>query len=140
PIVIGGFLAGWLLARFDRRTIIAWDNRARGVAVALIPLLYAFHQLALWHIYLFAALYGFLMMISLAGGPSLIPSLVGHDQLATANALEMLSFTLGGVIGPVLAGWLIAWIGAPYTILIDALSYFTYSWLLTHIKLRTESP
>jgi MFS family permease len=138
PIVLGGFLAGWLLDRFDRRRIIALDNAVRGLAVAIIPVLYALDQLALWHVYLFAAMYGFFMMISLAGGPSLIPSLVGQEQLATANALEMLSFTLGGVIGPVLAGWLIAWIGAPYTVAIDAVSYFTYAWLLTRIDLHDQ--
>src|SRR5262249_52342939 len=69
----------------------------------------------------------------LAGGPALIPALVRHEQLATANALEMLSFTLGGVIGPVLAGLLIAWVGAPNVVIIDAVSYFTFALLLARV-------
>jgi MFS family permease len=133
PVIVGGLLAGSLLDRFDRRTVIVVDNVVRGAGVALIPVLYAFGWLALWHIYAVAALYGLFMMISLAGGPALIPTLVHRKQLATANALEMLSFTLGGVLGPVLAGLLIAWVGAPNVIIIDAVSYFTFALLLARV-------
>ena len=133
PVIVGGLLAGALLDRFDRRTVILVDNVVRGTGVALIPVLYALGGLALWHIYAVAALYGFFMMISLAGGPALIPALVHREQLATANALEMLSFTFGGVIGPVLAGLLIAWVGAPNVVIIDAVSYFTFALLLARI-------
>jgi MFS family permease len=136
PIVVGGLLAGALLDRFDRRQVMLADNLIRGVAMLLPPLLYALDRLELWHIYAVAVLYGLLMMISLAGGPALIPSLVRADQLSTANALEMLSFTLGGVVGPVLAGLLIAWIGAPNVVILDALSYFGFAWLLTGVRLK----
>src|SRR5512138_1497812 len=62
PIVVGGLMAGSLLDRFDRRAVMMADNIVRGVAVALIPLLYAVGWLALWHIYAVAAVYGLLMM------------------------------------------------------------------------------
>jgi MFS family permease len=133
PVIVGGLLAGSLLDRFDRRKVILVDNVVRGAGVALIPVLYALGQLTLWHIYAVAALYGLFMMISLAGGPALIPALVRGEQLATANALEMLSFTLGGVIGPVLAGLLIAWVGAPNVVIVDAVSYFTFALLLARV-------
>jgi MFS family permease len=138
PIVAGGLLAGSLLDRFDRRAVMVVDNIVRGLAVALIPLLYALGQLAIWHIYAVAAVYGLLMMISLAGGPALVPSLVPREQLATANALEMLSFTLGGVIGPVLAGALIAWAGAPNVVIVDAISYFAFALALARTRLVAD--
>ena len=130
PVVGGGLLAGWLLDRFDRRQVMAVDNALRGLAMLLIPLLNATGHLALWHLYAAAAIYGFLMMISLAGGPALIPALVARDQLQAANALEMLSFTIGGVAGPVAAAALITTIGALNAVLIDALSYFLFAWAL----------
>src|SRR5262245_51846577 len=58
PIVVGGLIAGWLLDRFDRRAVMMADNLARGAAVVLIPLLHAMGRLAIWHIYLVAAVYG----------------------------------------------------------------------------------
>jgi len=80
------------------------------------------------------------MMISLAGGPALVPSLVDSAQLATANALEMLSFTLGGVLGPALAGLLISRIGAANVVVIDVFSYFAFALALGNIQLKPEAP
>jgi MFS family permease len=139
PILVGGLVAGSLLDRFDRRTVMLADNAIRGAAMALIPLLHALDLLALWHVYAAAAVYGGLMMISLAGGPSLVPSLVPAERLATANALEMLSFTLGGVIGPPLAGLLLARIAAPTVVLLDALSYALFALALASIRVD-EAP
>lgn len=133
PVIVGGLLAGWLLDRFDRRKVMMVDSLLRGGVIALIPLLYAWDRLALWHVYLAAAVYGSLMMISLAGGPALVPTLVGREYLATANALETLSFTLGGVIGPPLAGWLIVGLGAPNVVIFDILSYLAFAWALSRI-------
>jgi MFS family permease len=133
PIAVGGFLAGWLLDRFDRRRVMLFDSLLRGAMVGGVPLLHATGQLVLWHVYVVAAGYGLLMMISLAGGPTIIPSLVPDDQLATANALEMLSFTAAGVLGPPSAGLLIARFGAPNVLAIDALSYCAFALALVRI-------
>jgi MFS family permease len=135
PIIVGGLMAGMLLDRFDRRAVMIADNLTRGVVIGLIPLLHALGRLALWHAYVVAGVYGLLMMISLAGGPSLVPSLVPDAQLATANALEMLSFTLGGVVGPPLAGFLIAIIGAPNVVVVDVASYALFALALSRVRL-----
>jgi MFS family permease len=133
PIAVGGFLAGWLLDRFDRQRVMFADSLFRGCLVGMVPLLHATGLLALWHIYVVAAGYGLLMMISLAGGPTIVPSLVPEERLATANALEMLSFTTSGVVGPPIAGLLIARIGAPNVLIFDALSYFLFALALIRL-------
>jgi MFS family permease len=135
PVIVGGLLAGALLDRYDRRRVMIADNVIRGAAVAAVPLLAATGRLALWHVYVVAASYGLLMMLSLAGGPSLIPALVQEEQLPTANAMEMLSFTLGGVAGPPLAGLLIPIFGAPNIVIVDALSYAAFALALARIRL-----
>ncbi len=126
PVLVGGLLAGFLLDRFDRGRVMLVDNLIRGLAVGLIPLLYALGVLALWQLYVVAGVYGFLYMITLAGTPSLIPSLARDEQLSAANALETLSYTLSGVLGPPIAGLLIAWVGAPGVLLLDAASYVIF--------------
>ncbi len=135
PVIVGGILAGWLLDRFDRRYVILVDNLIRGVVVTLIPLLYAWGQLAIWHVYAVAAIYGTLMMIPLAGSPALVPDLVPERYLDTANALETLSFTLANVIGPPMAGLLITWVGAPNVVIVDALTYFAFALAVIYVKL-----
>lgn len=143
PVVVGGLLAGALLDRFDRRMVILVDSLLRGIAVATVPLLYALGRLALWHIYVVAGVYGLLMMIALAGAPALFPALVPREQLATANALEMLGYTLAGVVGPVIAGLLIGWVGAPNVLIIDVLSYLGFAavlWSIRHAPMLDAGP
>lgn len=138
PVSIGGLIAGYLLDRFDRRRIMLADSVVRGLVVATVPIAAATGHLMLWHVYLAAALYGFLFMISLAGTPSLIPSMVRDDQLTAANSLETLGFTVSVVAGPALAGFLIGGIGAPYVLALDSVSYFVFAAVLATITLRPE--
>ena len=100
-----------------------------------MPLFHWLGILQLWHVYAAAAVYGLLMMVSLAGIPTMIPSLVGDRQLNTANALEILSYTVSGIAGPALAGLLIAAIGAPATVLVDVASYFLFALALAGMRL-----
>lgn len=134
PIVVGGLAAGWLLDRFDRVHVMRVDNLVRGAVIGALPLLHALGHLQVWHAYVAAAVYGLLMMISLAGSPSLVPSLVPSERLATANALEMLSFTVGGIVGPPAAGILAARFGAPSVLAVDALSYLALVIALSGVR------
>jgi MFS family permease len=127
PVLASGIIAGLLLDRFDRRLILTLDTVLRGIAIGMVPLLHALGALELWHIYAAAAAYGLGMMIPLAGIPALIPALVRADQLDTANALETLSYTLAGLIGPLVAGLMVAEIGAAPTVAVDALSYLVFA-------------
>jgi len=74
-------------------------------------------------------------MVSLAGIPAMIPSLVGESQLTTANALEILSYTIAGIAGPALAGVLIELIGAPATVLVDVASYLLFALAILGVRL-----
>src|SRR5437868_9479149 len=47
PVIVGGLFAGALLDHFDRPVVKLVDSVIRGIAVASIPLLYAFNALAL---------------------------------------------------------------------------------------------
>jgi len=140
PILLGGFFAGSLLDRFSARRVMIVDNLIRGIVFALIPILHLLNELKIWHIYLFAAIYGALMMISLAGGPTLIPSIVKKDQLDTANAMETLGYTVSGVLGPPLAGLLIVWIGTTNVVIFDSLSYFIFAITLIGVSVNEPDP
>ena len=102
PVAVGGLLAGRLLDRFDRRRLLAADNLVRGLAFLTVPVAAALGLLTLTHLYLVAACYGLLKMVSLAGFPTLIPAYVEDADLQRANALEGLSFggQPGGRGGP----------------------------------------
>jgi MFS family permease len=138
PVVIGGFFAGWILDRYDKRLVIMVDSIFRGLAVSLVPILFFFGRLEVWHVYVVAALYGFLGMIAWAGGPAIVPTLVKKEQLPTANALESFAFMSGNVLGPSLAGLLISRIGAPNVVALDALTFFLFAGFLVFVRVPKD--
>ena len=144
PVVVGGLVAGTLLDRFERRRVMLVDNLIRGVAVGLIPTAKCDRtSIAVACLRRGRGLWLPIHDITLAGSPALIPSIVAPEQLATANALETLSFTVSGVVVLPVAGILLAWISAPNVLLLDALSYGIFALALTRLidlPTRTQSP
>lgn len=126
PVIVGGLATGVILDMFDPRRVLAADNALRGVAMASVPVASALGVLTTPHLFVVAAVYGLLFMTSAAGIPSLITRLIRGPDLTTANAMESLSFSLSGLIGPGVAGLLIAVVGAPFVLAIDALTYFIF--------------
>jgi MFS family permease len=120
PVAVGGLLAGRLLDRFDRRRLLAADNLVRGLAFLTVPVAAALGLLTLTHLYLVAACYGLLKMVSLAGFPTLIPADVEGADLQRANALEGLSFGVSQAAGAALAALLLPVAGAVPLLVVDA--------------------
>lgn len=133
PVAVGGWVAGWALDRFDRRKVIMTDSVFRAAAFASVPVAAALGHLTAIQLYVVAAVYGLFKMISLAGFPALIPSLVPADGLAQANALEGVSFGVAGLVGAALAGVVVAVAGAAPVIAFDAVSYVALAVALASI-------
>lgn len=140
PVIIGGLGAGVLLDRFDRRRLLVADNLARGLAVATIPIAGWLGVLELGQLYAVAAVYGLLYMVSLAGFPAVVPEIVSDDELSTANAMESISFGIGGVAGPAIAGLLIGVVGAANMLALDALTYAAFVTCLLFVRLPSRAP
>jgi len=135
PVVIGGLAAGVILDRFDPRLVLAVDSAIRGLAVASIPIAAALGVLTTTQLFVVAAVYG-LFMTSAAGIPTMIPRLVAPEDLTTANAMESLSFGISGLIGPTVAGLVIATLGAPVVLALDAATYGVF--VLCLLAMRRE--
>jgi MFS family permease len=126
PVVVGGLVAGVVLDRFDRRLVLAGDNLVRGIAIASVPVAAALGVLTTAQLFVVAGVYGLLYMTSVAGIPSMIPTLVTAEELTTANAMESISYGIAGLVGPAAAGVVIAIFGAPVVLAIDAASYAVF--------------
>jgi MFS family permease len=139
PVFIGGWVAGALLDRFDKRHVIAIDCLIRGAAFASIPVTQALGYSPGWLIFAVAGLYGLLKMIPLAGFPSAIPDLVADANLDAANALEGLSYGVAGIVGPAAAGLLIPFVGAANLLLADTASYVIFAVAALSVKRPLKS-
>ncbi len=120
PAIVTSMLIGWLIDRFQLRTIITIDNGLRTLIIGLIPILYWFNVLELWLLFLLTFMAGMLEPATEVGARSILPELVQDRDLDAANMLWSFSLNLSLVIGPAVAGVLVASFGGPSVLLIDA--------------------
>lgn len=116
-------VAGAYADRWDRRKVMIYSDLACGLLTAVIPL-------ALWLdlplmpiIYTVAAPLGVLGVLFVAAYTAALFDLVGREQVGAANAYHQVVVTLGAVIGPGVAGFMLGRYGAATTLLVDALSF-----------------
>jgi MFS family permease len=120
PAIVTSMVIGSLIDRFQPRAIITVDNGIRTLIIGLIPILYWFGLLELWLLFLLTFLAGMLEPATEVGSRSTLPHLVEDHDLDSANMLWSFSLNLSLVIGPAVAGILVASFGGPSVLLIDA--------------------
>ena len=123
PAIVTGMVMGSLIDRYQPRTIIALDNGLRTLIIGLIPVLYWLAGLELWHLFLLSLLAGVLQPATLVGSRTILPDLVDDEDLDAANMLWSFSVNLSVMLGPALAGVLVAAFGGPSVLLIDAVTF-----------------
>jgi len=89
-------------------------------------------------LYLVVFVEGCLGVLFDAAYPAYVPSLIGVDRVVEGNSKLAASSSLAEIGGPGLAGGLVQFIGAPFTMLIDALSYVVSA--VSLILIRTPEP
>ena len=140
PVIAGGAVIGPLLDRFSRRKLFIYDSVFRGLVVALIPLVAALGWLQMWQLYAVALVYGLLKIIPLAGTPAVLPELVPDSQLQAASGLEAIAMGAANVLGPALGAALITLIGASNVLLLDAVTYLAFAFLISRISAPLDRP
>lgn len=77
----------------------------------------------LWHVYAFAFLLGSVSAFDAPARQTFVADLVGETDLSNAVALNSTSFNAARMIGPAIAGLLIASVGTGWVFLINAASF-----------------
>lgn len=124
PQLVVAPLAGVLIDRFDRRRILIVLQSIFAVQALLLAGLVAFEAIQVWHILVLALLLGVLNSFDLPSRQSLLLYLVDdRSTLANAVALNAAVVHSGRLIGPPVAGLLLAVVPESVCFLINALSY-----------------
>ena len=125
PIAVGSLSAGALVDRIGARRMSILSDALSSVAVAAIPVLYAVDALSFWLLALLAFAGALFDGPGQAARQALLPELAGEAgvPLERANSLFTATEHISYVAGAPLAGILIAVIGAPATLWLDAASF-----------------
>jgi MFS family permease len=116
-------LTGFAADHIDRRKLLFATQGSMGLLALGLGLLTIAGLVQLWHVYVFAFLLG---CVSAFDGPArqtFVSDLVGLSDLSNAVALNSTSFNAARMIGPAIAGVLIAWVGSGWVFLINAASF-----------------
>ena len=127
PRIVGGPLAGRLLDRSRPRILLALDNAGRGLLIAIVPILLWRHDLAVADLYGIAAASALLSCLTEVAEAALVPRLVDDGQLDAANSLLSANWEIASIAGPAVAGAIVASVGAPAALVIDAVSFAVMS-------------
>lgn len=132
--LVVGLPAGAWIDRMRKRHVMIWADAVRAVALAALPILWAFGALQMWHLYAVALVVGVATVFFDVSYQSLIPSLVRPAQIAEANGKLEATHQLAGVVGPAVGGWLIAAITAPLAIAGTVLTYIASFFALVRTR------
>jgi MFS family permease len=120
------FLSAWagLLAdRLDRRKLLIGTQVGMGALAAVLGVLVLGGHAQLWHVYVLAGLLGCVSAIDGPARQTFVADMVPAERLSNAVSLNSASFNAARMIGPGLAGLLIAWVGTGWVFVINAVSF-----------------
>jgi len=120
--LIGGLLAD----HADRRRVIAWFQALQMLCPLALVVLVTFGWIAPWMVVVLALVVGVTDALSMPSYQSIVPSLVNHDQIPTGLALSSIQFNLSRILGPALAGALLATVGIVGCFAVNTASYIPF--------------
>ncbi|MEW5301808.1 MAG: hypothetical protein WDW36_004644 [Sanguina aurantia] len=129
-------LTGFAADHMDRRKLLIGTQVAMGLLALGLGLLTVTGMVQLWHVYVFAFLLGCAAAFDAPARQTFVSELVGEADLSNAVALNSTSFNAARMIGPAVAGMLIAGVGTGWVFLINAASYAAVITSLTFLKVE----
>ncbi len=120
--LIGGMLAD----HSDRRRVIAGFQALQMLCPLALVVLVMFGWISAWMVIVLALVVGVTDALSMPSYQSIVPSLVTHDQIPAGLALSSIQFNLSRILGPALAGALLATVGLIGCFAVNAASYIPF--------------
>ncbi len=139
PFLLFGLLIGALVDRLPRRGILIVGDLGRALLLLTIPIAFALDALSIPQLVVVGFLLGTLTVFFDVAYQAYLPSLIPKEDLVDGNSKLELSRSAAGLLGPSLAGALIAIVKAPAAVIIDAISFALSALFIFSIKPKHEN-
>jgi MFS family permease len=123
PIIVFSLISGPVADSFNRRQILFITQTVLALIAMALALLTFTGLITLWQIYALTALQAAAIAFDMPARQAMIPNLVPAKDLPNAFSMQSIASNTGSVIGPMLAGVVIASLGQAYTYLFNAISF-----------------
>jgi MFS family permease len=124
PVLFFSLHGGKFADRFNKRKVLVLTNIMGGAASLALGVLVMTDLIALWHVFVLAAVLGISTAIDAPVRQAFTTEVVGQSDLPNAVSLNSANFNAGRLIGPAISGGLIAAFGTGPSFIINGLSYF----------------
>ncbi|HZT94365.1 MAG TPA: MFS transporter [Gaiellaceae bacterium] len=140
PFILFALPAGVWVDRLRRRYILIVGDATRAVLLALIPILWALHDLQVWHLLVLEFVIGIFTVFFDVAYQSYLPALIEREHLIDGNSKLQLTASVSQISGPPIAGALMAAIGAANAILADCASFVVSTVFMLSMRHRESPP
>ncbi|MEY2546796.1 MAG: hypothetical protein QOG48_1913, partial [Verrucomicrobiota bacterium] len=123
PMLALTMVGGSAADRFDKRKILLVTQYVQIALAIVMGFLIWTHQIAIWQIFVFAAILGISNSFEMPTLSALVPELVERNEIQNAIAVDRAVFHGSRLVGPALAGVLISVWGAASAFFSNALSF-----------------
>lgn len=108
PSAIFSFFGGTLADRMNKKTIIVGSQLFTTISTFVFALIIYFGTVKFWHFICFGLINGTVLALTMPARTAVIPDIVVAKSLTNALALANSTWSLARVVGPTIAGYLIA--------------------------------
>ena len=123
PQLILGPYAGTIADRFPKRRIMLTTQSVLAIDALILATLVLTGVVELWMVYAICVMDGLAQAFDQPARQAIVSELVGLKALPNAIGLNSASFNTARLIGPGIAGLVIAWVGTGYAFVVDGFSY-----------------
>ena len=124
PTLLFASFGGLVADRADKRRLLMLTQSAAGLIALVLAALTLSGHIQLWMVWTLAFALGWVNVFDNPTRQSFVSEMVGPGQVANAISLNSAVFTSARVVGPAVAGLLIAWVGTGWCFLYNGFSYF----------------
>ncbi|HET7225860.1 MAG TPA: MFS transporter, partial [Candidatus Eisenbacteria bacterium] len=135
PVLLFSLWAGVVVDHVDKRRLLYWTQGGALVQAALFAALTGFGVIQVWMVLALAMGFGVINAFDLPARQSFLVELVGKEDLSNAIALNSAAFNVARILGPAVAGGLLAAIGESGCFWLNAVSYVAVLVSLTRMTL-----
>ena len=122
PLVVGSLVGGSLADAMDRRRLLLMVELLMGACSVGLAVSAGLGS-PLWPLFVLPALTAGLSGFDNSGHSAIIPNLVARSDVSTANAMFQALFQVGSIVGPAIAGLLLAGAGVGFVYWADAITF-----------------
>jgi MFS family permease len=138
PVFLFAPLGGVAADRYNRHRMIVATQSASMLLALILAALTLTGEVRIWHLFVLSAMLGVVNAFDIPARQAFFQEMVGRADLINAIALNSSMFNSARIVGPAIAGLLVAWIGEGWCFFLNGVSYIAViaGLLMMHVTPR----